>query len=115
MRHRKKKKIGKGKDHRRKLLKSLASSLVLYEKITTGLSNARVLKSYLEKLITRAKQNTLHNRRLLLAKLSQMATKKLLEVFGPKYVDRKGGYLRLIKLQNPKTVGTSKVLIEFIE
>jgi large subunit ribosomal protein L17 len=114
MRHRKKLKIGKGTDQRRKLLKTLASSLILYEKIQTGLRNAKVLKSHVEKLITRAKENTLANRRLLLTKLSPMATKKALEVFGPKFKDRNGGYTRIIKLQHHSS-GLSKVLIEFID
>ncbi len=114
MRHRKKLKIGKGNDQRRKLLKSLASSFILYEKITTGLKNARATKSYTEKLITRAKVSNLANRRILLAKLTPMAAKKILEVLGPKYKERKGGYTRMVKLQHHSS-GLSKVLLEFVE
>ncbi len=114
MRHRKKLKIGRGNDHRRKLLKSLASSFILYEKITTGLQNAKATKAYTEKLITRAKDNTLANRRILLSKLTPMATKKTLEVLGPKYKERKGGYTRMVKLQHHLS-GLSKVLLEFVE
>jgi len=114
MRHQKKKKIGKGMDHRRKLLRTLASSLVLYEKIQTGYQNGRAAKSYAEKAITIAKVNSLHSRRLLLSKLSPMAAKKALEVLGPKYAERKGGYTRLTKLNNPKA-GASKVLLELVE
>ncbi len=114
MRHRKKKKFGKGTDHRRKLLRSLASSAILYERIETSYANARAVKPYLEKLITRAKENSLHNRRLLLAKLSRNATAKALEVYGPKYAERNGGYLRLTKLNNPKA-GLSKAVLEFVE
>ncbi len=114
MRHQNKKKFGKGNDHRRKLLKTLASSLVLYEKIQTSFANGRAAKSYAEKAITMAKVNTLHARRLLLGKLTPMATKKALEVLGPKYKDRKGGYTRLTKLNDPKA-GASKVLLELVE
>ncbi|MFA5991700.1 MAG: 50S ribosomal protein L17 [Candidatus Doudnabacteria bacterium] len=114
MRHQKKKKIGKGMDHRRKLLRTLASSLVLYEKIETSYANARASKSYVEKAITRAKENTLHNRRILLGLLSPMAAKKAIEVLGAKYKDRKGGYTRMIKLNNPKA-GASKALLELVE
>jgi len=114
MRHQKKKKLGKGNDHRRKLLKSLASSLFLYEKITTSYANARGVKSYAEKCITRAKEGTLNARRLLLAKLQPMAVKKLMEVLGPKFKERKGGYTRLTKLNNPKA-GASKAIIELVE
>ncbi|MDE2311501.1 MAG: 50S ribosomal protein L17 [Patescibacteria group bacterium] len=114
MRHHKKKKLGKGTDHRRKLLRSLASAAMLYEKIETSYANARAVKPYLEKLITRAKNSSLHSRRLLLGALSPMAAKKALEVIGPKFKDRKGGYTRLTKLNNPHG-GQSKVLLEFVE
>lgn len=113
MRHLKKKKFGKGTDHRRKLLRTLGSSLLLYEKIQTTLQNGRAVKSYAEKAITTAKSNTLHARRLLLSKLSPMAAKKAVEILGPKYKERKGGYTRMIKLISPKS-GNSKVLIELV-
>jgi len=114
MRHTKKKKIGKGTDQKRKLLRSLASSLFLYEKIKTSLKNARATKSYAEKLITRSKENSLRNRRILISKLSPMAAKKTMEVLGPKYKERKGGYTRMIKLTHPDS-GKSKVLLELVE
>ena len=101
-------------DHRRKLLRTLASSLILYEKIQTGYTNAKVTKSYAEKAITISKSNTLAARRLLLSKLSPMAAKKAIEVLGPKYQERKGGYTRLIKLNNPKA-GNSKAILELVE
>lgn len=101
-------------DHRRKLLKTLASSAILYEKIQTSYANARAAKSYVEKAITIAKVNSLHTRRLLLTKLTPMATKKSLEVLGPKYKERKGGYTRLIKLNNPKA-GASKAILELVD
>ena len=114
MRHLNKKKFGKGTDHRRKLLRTLASSAILYERIETSYSNARAVKPYIEKLITKAKVDSLHNRRQLLSKLTRNATAKALEVFGPKYASRNGGYLRLIKLNDPKA-GNSKALLEFVE
>lgn len=114
MRHQKKKKFGKGMDHRRKLLRTLASSVILYEKIQTSYANARAAKPYVEKAVTISKVNSLHSRRLLLSKLSPMAAKKALEVLGPKYLDRKGGYTRLIKLNDPKA-GASKAILELVE
>lgn len=114
MRHLKKKKFGRGKDARRKLLRSLGSSIVLYEKITTSYSNARAVRPYLEKLITRSKENNLTNYRLLLAGLTTNAAKKAVEVLGPKYKERNGGYLRLTKLNNPKA-GLSKVVVELVD
>lgn len=114
MRHLNKKKFGKGNDHRRKLLRTLASSAILYERIETTYQNGRAVKSYVEKTITQAKDNSLHSRRQLLSKLSPMAVKKALEVLGPKYKDRKGGYTRLTKLTDPHA-GKSKVLLELVE
>jgi large subunit ribosomal protein L17 len=114
MRHHKKKKFAKGMDHARKLLRTLASSVILYERIQTSYSNARAAKSYVEKAITISKNNTLQARRLLLSKLTPMAAKKALEVLGPKYKDRKGGYTRMIKLNDPKA-GASKAVLELVE
>jgi large subunit ribosomal protein L17 len=114
MRHLKKKKFGRGTDHKRKLLRTLASSAILYERIETTYSNARAVKPYLEKLITRAKTDTLHNRRQLLAKLTRNATAKALEVYGPRFAGRSGGYLRLTKLNDPKA-GLSRAVLEFVE
>lgn len=114
MRHLNKKKFGKGTDHRRKLLRTLASSAILYERIETNYANARAVKPYIERLITRAKTDTLHNRRHLLSKLTRNAAAKALEVYGPKYASRAGGYMRLIKLTDPKS-GSSKTVLEFVE
>jgi large subunit ribosomal protein L17 len=114
MRHQKTKKFGKGMDHRRKLLRTLASSAILYERIETGYANGRAVKPYLEKAITISKTDSLHARRQLLSKLSPMAAKKAIEVLGPKYKERKGGYTRLTKLNNPKA-GASKVVLELVD
>jgi len=101
-------------DHRRKLLRTLASSAILYERIETSFANARAAKPYVEKLITRSKNATLANRRILLSKVTKNAANKLIEVVGPKYQDRKGGYLRIIKLNDP-SAGASKAVLEFVE
>jgi large subunit ribosomal protein L17 len=114
MRHLKKKKFGRGMDHRRKLLRTLASSAILYERIETTYANARAVKPYLEKLITKAKVDSLHNRRQLLSGLTRNAAAKAIEVLGPKYAERKGGYTRLIKLNNP-AAGNSKAVLELVE
>lgn len=114
MRHLKKKKLGKGMDHRRKLLRTLASSAILYERIETSYANARAVKPYIEKLVTKAKEDTLHVRRQLLSKLTRNAANKTMEVLGPKFKSRAGGYLRIIKLTHPQS-GKSKAVVEFVE
>lgn len=114
MRHQKKIKFGKGTDHRRKLLRTLASSAILYERIETSYANARAVKPYVEKLVTKAKTDSLHARRHLLSKLTRNAATKAMEVMGPKYASRNGGYMRLTKLTNPAS-GVSKAVLEFVE
>ncbi len=114
MRHLKNKKFGKGMDHRRKLLRTLASSAILYERIETSYANARAVKPYVEKLITKAKTGTLHSRRMLISGLTANAAAKAMDIFGPKYANRPGGYTRLIKLNHP-AAGKSKAILEFIE
>lgn len=101
-------------DHRRKLLRALASSAILYERIETSYANARAVKPYVEKLITKSKSDTLHVRRQLLAKLTRNAAAKALEVLGPKYHGRPGGYTRLIKVNNPAS-GQSKAALELVD
>jgi large subunit ribosomal protein L17 len=104
MRHRKHKKTLDRKSAPRKaLLNNLACHLILYEKIKTTEAKARVLRPLVEKMITRSKADTLANRRILLGKLPiKSAVKKAFEVLGPKYKERKGGYVRIIKLGQRK-------------
>lgn len=88
--------LSRTRDQRRALLKSLAESLIMHESIVTTKPKARALRPYVEKLITRAKDNTVHNRRLLMRKLStQSSVNKLLNELGPRYKDRPGGYTRI--------------------
>lgn len=83
---------------RRALLKSLARSLVLEERISTTEAKAKALRPFVERLVSYAKTNTLAARRFAQSKLGdQAATKKLFESIGPRYADRNGGYTRVIK------------------
>ncbi|NCP17230.1 50S ribosomal protein L17 [Candidatus Kuenenbacteria bacterium CG_4_9_14_3_um_filter_39_14] len=108
-------KLGRPRGHRRALLKNLANSLVLYEHIKTTEAKAKILKPKVERLVTRAKVANLHNRRELLKVLpTKNAVKKLFEVIGPKYKERKGGYLRIIKLEPRQGDGAKMAIIEFV-
>ena len=82
MRHNvnKSKKLGKGKDHRRKLLRTLGSSVIVYEKIETTQANAKAIRSYVDKQITKGKKKSLHGNRQLLMDLSPKAARKVWEV-----------------------------------
>lgn len=83
---------------RRALIRSLARSLVLHERISTTEAKAKALRPYAERLVTYAKKNTLASRRLAKSRLvSDEAVKKLFDVIGPRYKSRNGGYTRVIK------------------
>ena len=116
MRHRKTTpKLGRSAAQRRALLKNLANSLILYERIQTTEAKAKALKPYLEKMITRAKVDNLHNRRQLLKVLpTKNAVKKMFEVIGPKYQNRRGGYLRIVKLEPRQGDAAKMAVIKFV-
>lgn len=109
-----KRRFGRKRDQRRALLLSLARALVLNEKIKTTEARAKELRVFLEKLITRAKEDNLQNRRLLAGRLSEDVAKKLIKEIGPRYKERKGGYTRIIKLNTREEDSARIAIIEFV-
>jgi len=116
MRHlRKGKTLGREKAPRVALMRGLATNLVIYEKIKTTQAKAKALRPKVEKLITISKANTLASRRQLLRVLyTEGAVKKMLEVIGPRFKDRKGGYTRIVKLQARQQDGADMAIIELV-
>ncbi len=116
MRHRNKKIIlDRKKAPREALLKNLAAQIILYERVKTTAAKAKAVKPLVEKLITRSKKNTLLNRRHLLSILPiKSSVKKAFEVLGPRYQKRKGGYLRIVKLDRRPGDRAPLVQIEFV-
>lgn len=116
MRHQHKGKIlGRERGPRKALIRSLAVNLVLAEKIKTTEAKAKALRSFVEKIITVSKINNLNSRRKLISRLqSQEAVKKLLNVLGPKYQERKGGYTRIVKLGQRRGDAAKMAVIEFV-
>jgi large subunit ribosomal protein L17 len=116
MRHRKKTTIlGRKKGPKKALLRSLATDLVLYEKIKTTEAKAKAIKPVIEKLITKGKVGDLNAKRQLLKYLYlENAVKKVLEELGPRYKTRKGGYTRIIKLGTRQGDAAKIVQIEFV-
>ncbi len=85
--------------HRKALLSNLACQLIQYKKIVTTLAKAKALRPYVEPLITKAKENTTHQRRIVFSYLQDKeAIKELFDVISPKIASRPGGYTRVIKL-----------------
>jgi large subunit ribosomal protein L17 len=116
MRHRNKNKIlDRKKAPRELMLRNLASSLILYEKIKTTKAKAQVLKPFVEKMISSSKDGSLSARRGLIKVLLQKnAIKKTMEVLKDRYKDRHGGYTRIIKLEERKGDGAQIVQIELV-
>ena len=107
--------LGRKTGPRKALLKNLLNSLILHEKIKTTETKAKEIRPLMEKMITRAKVDSLHNRREVMKKLpTQNSVKKLFEVLGPKYKERKGGYLRIIKTGERKGDNAKMAIIEFV-
>ena len=116
MRHKKSKRIlGRKTGPRKALIKNLLNSLILYEKIKTTQAKAKEIRPLLEKIVSRARRDTLHNRREIMKKIpTQNAVRKLFEVLGPRYAERKGGYLRIVKLGERKGDNAPMCIIEFV-
>jgi len=99
MRHRKSgRKFNRNSPQRNSLMKGLAISIIEHESVKTTLAKAKEIRGFLEPLVTLAKNNTVANQRLAQARLgSKEAVAKLFDELGPRYIDRPGGYLRIIK------------------
>jgi large subunit ribosomal protein L17 len=116
MRKRKKgRKLSREKNQRNALLKSLATALILNEKIKTTEAKAKETAGFVEKQITKAKIGSLHSRRLLAKIFSPEVVKKLVNEVGLRYKERKGGYTRIIKLGQRKINGAKMAVIELIK
>lgn len=111
-----KRKFGREKGVRNALMSSLARNLILREKIKTTEPKAKELRPFIEKLVTLAKKKDIATRRLVISRLSgrKHETKKLFDILAPKYVDRKGGYTRVLKLGARKSDGAKMAYIEFV-
>ncbi len=114
--------LHKGKIFKRKvgprnlMLRNLAESLILYERVKTTAVKAKAIRSKVEPMISRAKKDNLHNRRLIMKSLfTDNAVKKIFEVLGPRYLDRKGGYTRIYKLNPRRGDGAEQVIIELVK
>lgn len=96
--HHKGRTLGRPKNQRGALLRSLARSLVIHEQISTTEAKAKELRPFVEKLVTRSKDDSVANRRLVSARIHDAdVVKKLFTAIGPRYKERTGGYVRIVK------------------
>lgn len=116
MRHLKKgRKFHREKGQRKALIKSLVNNLVLRERIETTEVKAKEIKPLAEKFVTLAKKQNLPALRILLARLSKAPAQKLYYQIAPRYVDRRGGCLRIIKSTKVRKNDAAKMaIIEFV-
>ncbi len=117
MRHGKKDNhLSRTHSHRGALLTNLASSLILHKRIETTLAKAKELRKYVEPILTRAKDDTYQNRRVVFQYLNNKETvKELFGVVADKIADRPGGYTRIIKLGNRAGDNAETCLIELVD
>ena len=117
MRHKKTgRKLNRNSSHRIALMRSLAISIILHESIKTTLAKAKEIRGVLEPLVTLAKENKLENQRKAYAKLrDKAAVAKLFNEIGPRFVERPGGYLRVIKRGHRAGDKSPIAQIEFLQ
>ena len=110
------KKLNRTSEHRKALLKNMLNSLIKYEQITTTLPKAKFLKPQADKIITLGKSNTLRNFKLLISKLqNKNSADKVKKTLSKRYLNRKGGYTRIIKAGFRYGDKAPLAVIEFVE
>lgn len=108
--------LGRKSGHRKALLANMANSLFLHKRITTTLAKAKALKTYLEPLITKSKDDSTHSRRIVFSYLKdKTAVAELFRTIAPKIADRPGGYLRVLHVGFRQGDGSEMALIEFVD
>ena len=117
MRHGKKlNHLGRKSAHRKALMRNLASALIEHKRINTTLAKAKALRTYIEPLVTKSKDNTTHSRRVVFSYLqNKVAVKELFDVVGPKVAGRPGGYVRVIKTGFRRSDASEMAMIEFVD
>ncbi len=108
--------LGRKSGHRKALLANMASSLILHKRIITTEAKAKALKPYVEPLITKSKEDTTHNRRVVFSYLKDKnAVSELFRTIAPKIADRPGGYLRILHVGFRQGDAAEMALIEFVD
>ena len=117
MRHGKKiNHLSRKKAHRSAMLANMACSLIEHKRINTTLAKAKALRKYVEPLITKSKDDTTHNRRVVFSYLNdKKASSTLFRDVAPKISDRPGGYTRIIKLNNRLGDNAEMAMIELVD
>ena len=108
--------LGRQSGHRKALLANLACSLILNKRITTTVAKAKALRSYVEPLITKSKEDSTHSRRIVFSYLkNKEAVTELFRTIAPKVAERPGGYTRVLKTRFRLGDGAEMALIELVD
>ncbi|MBI2637922.1 MAG: 50S ribosomal protein L17 [Candidatus Sungbacteria bacterium] len=112
---RKGRKFGMVRKVRKAFIKSIASSLILKERIHTTVARAKEVRPFVEKLVTHAKKGGLAKRRLVRSALPADAAKKVFDELAPRFKDRAGGYTRIIRTGRRLSDSAETAIIEFVD
>ena len=108
--------LGRKSGHRKALLANMASSLILHKRINTTVAKAKALKSYVEPLITKSKEDSTHSRRVVFSYLkNKEAVTELFRTVAPKIADRPGGYTRVLHTGFRQGDAAEMALIELVD
>ena len=108
--------LGRKDGHRKAMLANMASSLIMHKRINTTVAKAKALKTYVEPLITKSKEDTTHSRRTVFSYLkNKEAVKELFSIIAPRIADRPGGYTRLLHTGFRQGDGADMALIELVD
>ena len=109
-------KLGRKPEHRKAMFANMCAALIKHEQISTTLPKAKELRPVIEKIITLGKRGNLHARRLAISQIRDVAmVKKLFDVLGPRYKERKGGYTRILKAGFRYGDNAAVAVIEFVD
>ena len=109
-------KLQRTSSHRTALFRNMAAALIKHEQITTTTAKAKELRPYVEKLVTLAKKGGLSNRRIAHSRImDEVQERKLFDVLGPRYAERNGGYIRIIKAGIRASDAAAIAIIEFVD
>lgn len=108
--------LGRKSAHRKSMMANLASSLILHKRITTTTAKARALRSYVEPLITKSKEDSTNSRRIVFRQLeNKEAVSELFREVAPKIAERQGGYTRIMKLGTRPGDAAEVCIIELVD
>ena len=108
--------LGRKDGHRKAMLANMASSLIMHKRINTTVAKAKALKTYVEPLITKSKEDTTHSRRTVFSYLkNKEAVKELFSIIAPRIADRPGGYTRVLHTGFRQGDGADMALIELVD